>query len=261
MKSFTLDWHLHVGKRSKYTWKCLILRRQEDSTLGWTSKNKTLCTNTRTKDQLFGLTVYCYQPIARFLYLEHRKFLFCVYFLFRCHQRAARLVDRTRAQLISSNILVANTEVWIRHHLLRIFWSIFPRERASSRVLSRKNVPIQKQLVFDSNDATKDDELVLYRLVLLENSTGLLQNVFPWTFVQGYVEEKRDNTIFQRWPATITTAGFRIHLDKLGQMIHMKWNASSTGMGWQGDFLAVAWFPYTVKPQWKVCWSIKYNAE
>jgi hypothetical protein len=36
--------------------------------------------NTRTKDQLFGLTVYRYQPIARFLFLEQRKFLFCVYF-------------------------------------------------------------------------------------------------------------------------------------------------------------------------------------
>ena len=142
----------------------------ENSTLSWTTKSKTLCTNTRKKDQLFRLTAYCCQPIARFLFLEYRKFLFCVYLLFRCHQRAARLVSRTSAQSICANSLVPNTEGLdeslssqnvLKHSFLgrecRLEFCVW-KERFNS-----------KQLIFDSNDATRDDKLLWSRLVCLEN--------------------------------------------------------------------------------------------
>jgi len=102
----------------------------------------------------------------------------------------------------------------------RLFWSIFPEEWLSCpvldqqsalvRVLRRRNVASQSNPSSIVRTPRRMINLSHYRLVLLENSAGLHQNVFPWLF---YVEKKRKDIIPQRWS---TSDGLQIHLGELG---------------------------------------------
>jgi len=87
----------------------------------------------------------------------------------------------------------------------RLFWSIFLKEWLSCpvldqqsalvRVLRRRNVASQSNPSSIVRTPWRMINLSHYRLVLLENLAGLLQNVFPWLF---YVEKKRKDIIPQR---------------------------------------------------------------
>jgi len=125
-------------------------------------------------------------------------------------------------------LLWQNTEGLDESPSYRLFWSVFLKEWLSCPVLDQKSAPSRvlrrKKVAIQSNSSSivrtpqRMINLSHYRLVGLENSAGLHQNVFPWLF---YVEKKRKDIISQRWS---NSDGLQIHLGELGWMIHMKWS-------------------------------------
>jgi hypothetical protein len=126
------------------------------------------------------------------------KILVLRIFLPQSRQRAATLINRTSAYPFSSNIFCANTESLdesssSQNVLKHLSWgmNVVSWNGLTSDSNFEEKV-LSKQHIFDCNDATKDDKLVLHRLAPLEEFDQFASKYLSLTFGPVDVKEKRE---------------------------------------------------------------------